>query len=152
MWRKFALACLISGACAVAAFSQTSGRIQGTVTDAQGGVIPGAEIKVVNKVTGQAFEALSNELGAWSFPSMPSATYTVSGSLPGFKTTTIDNVKVDAGVPATVNMKLEVGAVTDTVEWKPAPRCFKPRRQRSVRFLSVNNFTSCRLPAAISRN
>src|SRR5438552_11425376 len=85
-------------------------RIQGSVTDPQGGVVPGANIKVVNKLTGQTFEAITNELGFWALPSMPTATYAVTVSLLGFKSITIDNVKVDAGVPATVNAKLEVGA------------------------------------------
>src|SRR5215469_4446943 len=101
---------------AVAALAQvTTGRIEGTVTDPQGGVVPGAQIKVVNKLTGQAFESITNETGFWVLPSMSTATYSVTVSLAGFKAVTIDNVKVDAGVPATVNAKLEVGAVTDEV-------------------------------------
>jgi hypothetical protein len=101
---------------AVAALAQvTTGRIEGTVTDPQGGVVPGAQIKVVNKLTGQSFESITNETGFWVLPSMSTAAYTVTVSLAGFKAVTIDNVKVDAGVPATVNAKLEVGAVTDEV-------------------------------------
>jgi hypothetical protein len=100
-----------------AAFAQaTSGRIQGSVTDAQGGVIPGAQIRVVNTQLGQTLDAITNELGFWAMPSMPTATYTVTVSLSGFKSVTIQNVKVDAGVPATVNVKLEVGSVSETVE------------------------------------
>ncbi len=45
-----------------------------------------------------------------------SATYTVTINHPGFKTVTIENVKVDAGVPSTVNTKLEVGSLAETVE------------------------------------
>ena len=93
----------------------TTGRIQGTVTDAQGGVVPGAQIKVVNKLTGQTFDALTNELGVWALPSMPTSTYAVTVSLAGFKSVSIDNVKVDAGVPATVNARLDVGNVSEEV-------------------------------------
>jgi len=86
---------------AVATLAQvTTGRIEGTVTDPQGGVVPGAQIKIVNKLTGQAFESITNETGFWVLPSMPTATYTITVSLAGFKSVTIDNVKVDAGVPA----------------------------------------------------
>jgi hypothetical protein len=42
--------------------------------------------------------------------------YRVRVSIKGFRTVTIDAVKIDAGVPKTVNVKLEVGAVTETVE------------------------------------
>src|ERR1044071_1550047 len=95
--RRYVEVCLMIAIFAVAAMAQgTTGRIQGTVSDVQGGVIPGADIKVVNKVTAQTLDTLSNELGFWAFPSRPSATYTVTVSLPGFKTTTVDNVKVDA--------------------------------------------------------
>ena len=100
-----------------AAFAQsTYGRIQGSVTDAQGGVIPGAQVRVVNTQFGQALDAITDELGFWTIPSTPTATYTVTISLAGFKSVTIQNVKVDAGVPATVNAKLEVGSVSETVE------------------------------------
>jgi len=103
--------------CVTAAFAQsTSGRIQGSVTDAQGGVVPGAQIRVVNTEYGQALEAITDELGFWAIPPAPTATYTVTISLAGFKSVTIQNVKVDAGVPATVNAKLEVGSVSETVE------------------------------------
>ena len=116
-WKKGTFVCLLVAVFSAASMAQTlTGRIQGTVSDAQGAVIPGAEIKVVNKLNGATFDTLSNELGTWALPSMPSATYTVTVSLPGFKTVTIDNVKVDAGVPATVNAKLEVGSVTETVQ------------------------------------
>src|SRR5215469_3799145 len=114
--RKVLYAVLVYITLAISGLAQvTTGRIEGTVTDSQGALIPGAQIKVVNKLTGRTLDALSNEAGFWVLPSMPSATYVVTVSLPGFKTVTIDKVKVDAGVPATVNAKLEVGAVTDEV-------------------------------------
>src|SRR5262245_15188145 len=116
MRRTIYIALLVCALAATGLAQVTTGRIQGTVSDTQGGVIPGAEIKVVNKLTGLTLDALTNELGFWALPSMPTATYTVSVSLPGFKTSTVDNVKVDAGVPATVNVKLEVGSVTETVQ------------------------------------
>src|SRR5262245_7827009 len=115
-WKKGIFLCLFVVFSATSMAQTLTGRIQGTVTDAQGAVIPGAEIKVLNKLNGATFDSLSNELGFWALPSMPSATYTVTVSLPGFKTVTIDNVKVDAGLPATVNAKLEVGSVTETVQ------------------------------------
>ena len=115
--RRVLLLCLLLAVLSVASLAQvTTGRIQGTISDTQGGVIPGAEIKIVNKATGLALDTISNEVGFWAFPSMASATYTITVSLPGFKTSNVDNVKVDAGVPATVNVKLEVGAVTETVQ------------------------------------
>jgi hypothetical protein len=86
------------------------------VSDPQGAAVPGAQVKVVNAQNGQAFNVVTDERGYWVLPSMSTATYKVTVTRQGFKTATLDSVKVDAGVPATVNTALEVGAVTETVE------------------------------------
>ena len=79
----------------------TTGRLLGTVTDAQGGVIPGAKVEVAEQTTGQSFETLANERGNWSVPSVSTGTYKVTVSLAGFTSSVASNVKVDAAVPAT---------------------------------------------------
>ncbi|HEY2017973.1 MAG TPA: carboxypeptidase-like regulatory domain-containing protein, partial [Bryobacteraceae bacterium] len=107
------LAALVAGA---ASAQVTTGRLEGTVTDSQGAGVPGAQVKVVNTQTGQTLSVAADDRGYWSVPSLSSATYTVTVSHPGFKTDTVDNVKIDAGVPATVNTTLQVGALTETVE------------------------------------
>jgi len=94
----------------------TTGRMEGTVTDTQGAVIPGVQVKVVTKSTGQNFESLTDARGYWVIASLPTGTYRVTVSQPGFKTATLDSVKIDAGVPSTVNITLEVGAVAESVE------------------------------------
>ena len=100
------------------AFAQTTatGSLQGTVADSSGAMIPAAKVKVLNADTGQSFETTTNEHGLWTIASLPSATYVVSVVQTGFKTFELTNVKVDAGVPATANIVLQVGAVTETVE------------------------------------
>jgi hypothetical protein len=102
---------------ALSAWAQvTTGRLEGVVTDPQGAAVPGAQVKVTNRETGQIFDTIVDEKGLWNIPSVASAVYTVAVSHPGFKTTTVENVKVEVGVPATVNTKLEVGALAETVE------------------------------------
>jgi hypothetical protein len=83
-----------------------TGRLEGTVSDPQGAAVPGAQVKVVNSQNGQTFNVATDERGYWALPSMSTATYRVSVTRQGFKTATLDNVKVDAGVPATVNTAL----------------------------------------------
>jgi Carboxypeptidase regulatory-like domain len=108
------LLCLL----ATLAFSQviTTSILDGTVTDSQGGVAVLAQVIVTNADNGQTFRTATDERGHWVFPSMPAGTYRVSVTLTGFRTTTIEAVKIDAGVPATVNVKLEVGQVTERVD------------------------------------
>ena len=110
--------------CATFAFAQvaiTTARMDGTVTDSQGAVVIGADVTVVNSNTGANFKATTDEHGQWTLPSMPAATYKVSVTIKGFRTTIVNNVVMDAGIPVTVNAKLEVGAVSETVR-SPEPR------------------------------
>jgi hypothetical protein len=113
---KFATLLLFVASVFTAWSQVTTGRLEGTVTDPQGAAVPGAQVKVKNTETGQIFDTIADEKGLWNIPSVSAANYTVSVSHPGFKTTTVDNVKVEVGVPATVNAKLEVGTLAETVE------------------------------------
>ncbi len=104
-------------AAATLAFSQvTTSRLEGNVTDPQGAAVAAAAVQVIHTHTGQALSTSTDEQGHWVLPSMPTATYRVTVSHPGFKTATAENVKIDAGVPATVNTTLELGSLTETVE------------------------------------
>ena len=98
-------------------FSQvTTSLLDGMVADPSGSAVVGAEITVTNVDNGQVLKVLTDERGRWALASMIAGDYRVSASIKGFRTSTIDSVKLDAGVPKTVNLKLEVGAVTETVE------------------------------------
>src|SRR6266404_5401301 len=99
------------------AWSQvTSGRLQGTVTDPNGALIPAAHVVVLNVETGATFTIDTNDHGEWVVPSLPTSTYKVTVTAQGFKASVVNDVKLDAGVPATVNSVLELGTVTETVE------------------------------------
>ena len=93
--------------CASAAFTQSGGRIDGTVTDPTGAAVPGAEVTVTQPDTRQVFKTVSNEKGEFAIPSMPAAKFRVSVAKSGFKAGTVDGVEVNAGVPSTVNIELE---------------------------------------------
>src|SRR5688572_6658317 len=102
------------------AFAQaTSGAtLSGSVVDADGGVIPGATVVVKNNATGVAAETVTNSTGQFSFPGLNAGTYTVTITLTGFKTFIANEVRVISSTPASINAKLEIGALTDVVEVK----------------------------------
>src|SRR5947209_3804840 len=104
--------------CAGLAFSQsvTTSTMDGTVSDPQGSAIVGAAVTIANSETGQTLKAVSDDRGHWVLPAMPAGLYRVSVGMQGFRTSIFEAVKMDAGVPATVNARLEVGAVTETVD------------------------------------
>ena len=72
--------------CAADVRAQTyQGALRGAVRDPQG-VIPGAEVTLVNEDTNAERSAMTNEVGEYAFSSVLPGPYTVRVSLPGFKT------------------------------------------------------------------
>jgi hypothetical protein len=103
---------------AFSGFSQvaTTSRLDGTVIDPQGASVPGAKVEVIQTATGQKFHVTTDEKGYWALPSLQNGVYKVTVTREGFKSVTNENVSLDAGVPATVNFTLAVGATTETIQ------------------------------------
>jgi hypothetical protein len=97
------------------ALAQVSAPLSGTVTDPDGAVISGATVTVQNPATGAEFKTTSSGSGTYTIPSLSTGTYKVTVSASGFKTAVVQNVKIDAGIPANVNVTLEVGAANESV-------------------------------------
>src|SRR5262245_37080715 len=92
-----------------------SSSLRGTVSDAQSALIPGVVITATNVDTAVMRSTLSDEMGAYAFAQLPPGTYKVQGELPGFATFSAQ-VRLQIDTPATLNMKMEVGTVSQTVE------------------------------------
>ena len=117
MYLRFANVILIAAATVSLAVAQTNtSTMDGTISDAQGSVVGKAAVTVTNTETGQKFNTLSDDKGHWAVPSLSTSLYSITIKSPGFKTAEKTGVRLDAGIPATVNLTLEVGAVTETVE------------------------------------
>jgi hypothetical protein len=89
--------------------------MNGQITDPAGAAVPGAQVTVTNVDTKAVVRTTSNERGEYALPSMPSGRYEVAISHPGFKAAKKTGVEMNAGVDATVNIKLEIGQATETV-------------------------------------
>src|SRR5437588_5919220 len=100
---------------AVSAQVTTTGRLTGVVTDSKGALVPKAEIVATQNETKSQFKATASADGAWAIPSVSVGTYTISVLAPNFKTTVIQDVKVDAGQVATANAVLEPGGANEQV-------------------------------------
>jgi len=110
------LTALFCGAGTLAsAQSTTSQTLSGTVIDASGAVIPGADVGAKHTGTGVVTSAVTNSDGVFSIPSLPIGNYTVTVTLQGFKTVIIQNVVLTAASPASVKATLEVGGVSEQV-------------------------------------
>ena len=67
------------------ALAQYRASLQGTVTDAQGAVVPGATVTLVDKETNRTLTAITNENGVYVFNALAPRPYTIDVELTGFK-------------------------------------------------------------------
>ncbi|MFB3852737.1 MAG: carboxypeptidase regulatory-like domain-containing protein [Vicinamibacterales bacterium] len=109
------VAMLLGAGTMVYAQGTATSTLAGTVTDATGAVVPGADISARHVTTGTLFTAVSGANGAFTIPAVPTGTYTVTVSLQGFKTVVLNDVAVTVAGPATVKAVLEPGELAETV-------------------------------------
>ncbi len=99
------------------AWSQVStSRIEGTVLDKSGAVVPSASIKVTNEATGISYDSTTSSSGTWTIPSVTPGQYSVTVSHEGFETFTSQHNVLSVGQPLVVNATLTVGGTTQTIE------------------------------------
>src|SRR5437588_644827 len=91
------------------------GGIRGLVQDPGGAVIATAKITLTNQNTGVARTTVSNAEGEYVFSAIDPATYRVRAETPGFKTLERVNVVVNTQEFLTLDLKLEVGEVNQSV-------------------------------------
>ncbi|MCC6538574.1 MAG: carboxypeptidase regulatory-like domain-containing protein, partial [Bryobacterales bacterium] len=91
-----------------------SSSLQGTVADEQGAAVPAAAVTLLNEETATPRKALASPEGAFSFPQVPPGNYRLEVSSPGFRVF-VTQLRLQINTPATLNVKLEIGQVTETV-------------------------------------
>src|SRR6266478_5456111 len=94
----------------------TSGRISGTVTDSSGAVIPNAAVTVTNNATNLVRTVQTDDSGFYTVTNLPVGTYSVQVERTGFKKANQTDNALTADTRLTINVSLEAGAVSETVE------------------------------------
>lgn len=101
----------------VSGIAQTStSQISGTVLDSTGALIPGAFVILTNEATGIVRNQTSTASGVYAFPAIPIGSYTVKVEAVGFKTAVKVGNTVQVNTPLVVDMQMEVGGSTETVQ------------------------------------
>jgi hypothetical protein len=108
----FALIC----SAPLSAQTVTTGNITGTVSDAQGGVLPGATVTAVHTDTGTSYEAVTGTDGRYNILNVRVGAYTISANMSGFREQKQDKIQVQLGAEQTADFKLPLATVTETVE------------------------------------
>ncbi len=114
IWSAFFVLSLTVGVAISAMAQSDTARLQGTVTDPQGGAIAGATVTVTNTGTGRQSTVTSNELGYYSVPALPPGNYRVEVTSKGFKKT-VRELELQVAQLGVADFKLDVGELTEQV-------------------------------------
>jgi hypothetical protein len=106
---------LVVSASAVMAQTGTTS-LRGTITDKSGGVVAGATVKLTDPEQGVQRDTVSTATGAYEFLSLQPGTYSLRIEAGGFRAYDHKNIQLLVNNPTTLNVTLEIGATTETVE------------------------------------
>ena len=110
----FVVAVLLAGP--VVSSAQTErGAIAGVVTDDTKAAVPGVAIKVVNIATNVTVNVVSSDAGGFNAANLPPGTYRLEATLQGFRTSIVAGIILTAGATARVDVALNLGAMTESV-------------------------------------
>lgn len=101
--------------CVPAAWGQATTSLRGLVSDPSGAAIPNATVHLVNADTGFERTAPTDAQGNYVFNAVLPGTYTLSIEASGFSRYEQKNVQLLVNLPATVNIKMKIGATSQTV-------------------------------------
>ena len=126
------------------ALGQNTGTISGSVQDQSGAVIAGANVKAQNPATSFSRETTSATNGFYRFDQLPVGTYNISVEAAGFKKSITQAVALSVNDSLTLDVKLEVGQVSEIVTVSEAPSAVNT--ETSVVGRTVDNRTLNDLP------
>ncbi len=116
MMRQFArLACSLALFLPLLEAQSSRCTITGAITDSSHASVPGAKVKAVNQATSVVYASTTNDAGNYVIPQLPEGHYNVSVEKTGFKTSTADDLELVLAQTLTLNLILEVGEVTQSV-------------------------------------
>jgi outer membrane receptor protein involved in Fe transport len=93
-----------------------TGGIEGNVTDTSGAAVSGATVEVTNVGDAVTHKTVTNNDGAYRFPSLIPGNYTVTVNKQGFAQFTRDATRIDTGIMFRIDARLPVGTATAKVE------------------------------------
>src|SRR5260370_7320591 len=98
-------------------FAQVTGAtLSGTITDASGAVVPGAQVRIANLSTEVTRKSLTQTDGLYSAPNLPPGSYEVTVSAQGFATVARKGITLNVGGNQILDIQLKVGPASEEVE------------------------------------
>jgi len=113
---SIALTMLATACLPATIFGQTyTATVTGTVVDAGGAAVPKVKVVAVNQATKLENTVETSDAGVYRISFLPIGSYVVSAELAGFKKVISDVIQLEVNQTARVDLKLEIGAITDEV-------------------------------------
>lgn len=116
------------------------GSFNGTVTDSSGAAVPGATVAAVEIQTGVETRAVTSDAGIYRIPLLPPGLYRINVSKTGFRPAAVDNITLRVAQTLTVDLKLEVGQVSETVQVSSEPPLIETSTAELGRYVSEKEF------------
>jgi hypothetical protein len=113
--RALPLPALLLALAAPAAAQFDTGSVSGFVRDEQGGVVPGATVRIVNEFSKVERTYTTDPSGYYVAPALPPATYQVEFEIAGFRKYVRTGVKVDSAAKVQVDAVLTPGGIEEAV-------------------------------------
>jgi hypothetical protein len=121
---------------------ETTAQINGTIFDAQGAAVTGAEITVIASSTGFRRTTVSTGSGTYSLPLLPPGSYNLTVKAPGFATLQQKDLSLAVGQVLTLNQSLRPGGATEVVEVGGTPPLVETSRTEIGGSVSPQEVTS----------
>src|SRR5712692_3917984 len=99
----------------VARAQAVKGSLVGNVTDSAGFVLPGVSVTITEVNTNISYSTVANESGYYVFSNLKDGMYRVVSELTGFKRTIRDGVEVAVNATMRVDLRMDVGAIEESV-------------------------------------
>jgi hypothetical protein len=126
-----------------------NGSLLGTIRDASGAPVAGADVLVTNTATGVSSQVKTDESGNYDVPQLRVGVYTVKASAPGFSTAIGEKISISVGNRQHIDLSLKVGGAETTVEVTDV--AVQIQTESSQRDQTITNYQTEALPL-VSRN
>jgi hypothetical protein len=119
----------------------------GTVVDQSGGAVPNAVVTISDKQTGQTRSDKTEADGRYAFGNVQPGIYDVKVAAPGFRTVSNNDVGVTVNTVSRVDLRLEVGQVTETINVEAAATLLQTDKSDTHSELDSKAVSTLPLPA-----
>ena len=144
---RLMLGVLFAAFWSIAVFAQGgTGQLSGNVVDANGAVVPGANIKLTSIATSQVRETTTGDSGDFAFTLLPAGNYKLEVTATGFRTVVVDELRINVTQTTTLPVRLDAAAVSGMVTINAEPPLVQQETSQVGRVVEEQTIRQLPLP------